>query len=595
MPKKRRRPRKPRMPDHGGPRRLHAVRTATADLAGMRGPFLAWLGAHGLPAHIDPAALWDEVVVTVDLAVTRAGLTDLRSWTARQIDTLAEHADADESEALTTLPLLLAFLGDTGRWSATTAQLDAAISAAEEATSPVPEVLAELADVHVDPETENAALRALPAVERAEALLRFVLPRRPVTTTGALRRADIAAAADLVGVDLDGRTPRSMWDVPQLADIWAAMQQVGLLVVTPSEATVSPVAHGWLTGNAEQARQARLLVAGGYLAQLLDARPEAPWEADPLDTVLPALATAAVGHPVPTAQVLGDLDALLDGLPPGGTAVPQPGVGLDARLMRTLVALPARALVQQLTAEGFLEVSDTITAAPGLQRVLARVTAAMLGAQQQFDSIHRGSPDLPAPDPDLAGQAYRLRIELADASPPVWREVLVDPGIPLDELHEVIQVLFEWEDAHLHEFTVVGPGRQTVRFGPQDDDGWMPRDESVVDESRVRLSQVIGPRRGKLRYLYDFGDGWEHLITVVGREPASGSSPPRCTAGAGAAPHEDSGGVWGWTDKVQAARDPRHPEYADIRDWLGLQDGETLDAGAFDLTEVDQRLAALRR
>jgi len=53
--------------------------------------------------------------------------------------------------------------------------------------------------------------------------------------------------------------------------------------------------------------------------------------------------------------------------------------------------------------------------------------------------------------------------------------------------------------------------------------------------------------------------------------------------------------VWGWTDKVKAARDPRHPEHSDIRDRLGLRDGETLDPDAFDLTEVDERLAGLRR
>lgn len=589
MPKKRSKPRKPPPPAHGGPHRLREVRRPAAELARLRGPFLAWLRTHGLPAHIDPAALWDDAVDTVALATARAGLTDLHSWTAEQIEILAGVADADESDVLTVLPLLLAFLGDTGRWSGTPAQLDAAIAAAEEATSPVAEVLAELADVHVDPAAEDAALRALPVVAQAEALLRFVVPRRPVTGTGALRRGDLAAAAELVGVDLGGRTPRSMWDVPRLADVWSALRDVELLVLTPPEATPSLLAHGWLSGNPDQARRARGLVVGGYLTALLTSRPDVPWVADPLDTLLPILAAAAVGRPLPTIQALGDpgdLDALLDSAPGG---VP----GSDPALLGALSALPVRTLVHRLADDGFLQVSDTISAPPGLHGVLARFATAVLRAEQQLDAAGRGVLDLPAPDPRLAGQAYRLRIELADAHPAIWREVLVDPGIPLDELHEVIQRVFGWEDAHLHEFTAVGPGRRTARFGPPDD-GWLPRTEGAADESLVRLSQLVGPRRGKLRYRYDFGDSWDHLITVTGSEPAEGPSLPRCTAGAGAAPEEDSGGVWGWAEKVQAARDPRHPEHAHIRDWLGLQDGETLDPDAFDLAEADERLAALR-
>jgi hypothetical protein len=78
-------------------------------------------------------------------------------------------------------------------------------------------------------------------VAHTEALLRLLLPRRPVTGTGALRRADIAAAAGLVGVGLGGRTPRSMWDVPRLADIWSVLRDVGLPVVASAEQAESGV------------------------------------------------------------------------------------------------------------------------------------------------------------------------------------------------------------------------------------------------------------------------------------------------------------------------------------------------------------------
>ncbi|NWN88871.1 MAG: hypothetical protein HLX51_10085 [Micrococcaceae bacterium] len=53
---------------------------------------------------------------------------------------------------------------------------------------------------------------------------------------------------------------------------------------------------------------------------------------------------------------------------------------------------------------------------------------------------------------------------------------------------------------------------------------------------------------------------------------------PRCTSGRGAAPMEDSGGMWGWSELVAAANDPTHEHYDDYREWLDLAEGETFDA-----------------
>jgi hypothetical protein len=103
MPKKRSKPRKPRPSVRGGPHRLRPARPPAAELAGLRGAFLAWLRGYGLPVHIDPAALWDDAVTTVNLAAARTGLIDLHAWTAEQVDTLA--ADGDEADALAVLPL----------------------------------------------------------------------------------------------------------------------------------------------------------------------------------------------------------------------------------------------------------------------------------------------------------------------------------------------------------------------------------------------------------------------------------------------------------------------------------------------------------
>ncbi|WP_373461832.1 hypothetical protein [Arthrobacter sp. V4I6] len=72
-----------------------------------------------------------------------------------------------------------------------------------------------------------------------------------------------------------------------------------------------------------------------------------------------------------------------------------------------------------------------------------------------------------------------------------------------------------------------------------------------------------------------------------------GGELPRSTAGRGAAPAEDSGGTWGWSNIVQAVNDPGHEEHEEYREWLGLQPGETVDPKAFDVDQANEDLADL--
>jgi Plasmid pRiA4b ORF-3-like protein len=49
-----------------------------------------------------------------------------------------------------------------------------------------------------------------------------------------------------------------------------------------------------------------------------------------------------------------------------------------------------------------------------------------------------------------------------------------------------------------------------------------------------------------LKYIYDFGDGWEHTIKVERlADPEPGTFYPRLTEASGRCPPEDVGGPWG--------------------------------------------------
>ena len=97
--------------------------------------------------------------------------------------------------------------------------------------------------------------------------------------------------------------------------------------------------------------------------------------------------------------------------------------------------------------------------------------------------------------------------------------------------------------------------------------------------------QDVLPRKGaKLLYQYDFGDGWEHLIKVVAIRPSEpGEKAPRCLDGERACPPEDCGGPYGYPELLAAIADPKHPNHADLAEWIG----DDIDCEAFDLSEVN--------
>lgn len=99
---------------------------------------------------------------------------------------------------------------------------------------------------------------------------------------------------------------------------------------------------------------------------------------------------------------------------------------------------------------------------------------------------------------------YRLKIQLEDTDPPIWRRLLVSGDISLGMLHKVIQETMGWTNTHLHEFTIDG-------LGYSDPDAEI---EDTRNELKFRLSQVAPPAREAFEYLYDPGDGWEHTIVV---------------------------------------------------------------------------------
>ena len=63
-------------------------------------------------------------------------------------------------------------------------------------------------------------------------------------------------------------------------------------------------------------------------------------------------------------------------------------------------------------------------------------------------------------------------------------------------------------------------------------------------------------------YEYDFGDSWQHKITLEKVLPFNTETQlPLCIKAKGACPPEDVGGIWGYYAFLEALSDPDHPEH----------------------------------
>jgi Plasmid pRiA4b ORF-3-like protein len=170
-----------------------------------------------------------------------------------------------------------------------------------------------------------------------------------------------------------------------------------------------------------------------------------------------------------------------------------------------------------------------------------------------------------------AATIAHLRIKLDDVEPAVLRRVQVPVTIRLDRLHMVLQAAMGWTNSHLYEIRVrdVGWGMPDPDFG-----------DGPLDASKVRLIDVledVGAR--SLKYLYDFGDGWEHSIRIERvTNVVPGMTYPCLVEATGRCPPEDVGGPWGYREFLDAIANPDHEEHAERLEWIG---------GSFDPTDPD--------
>ena len=182
----------------------------------------------------------------------------------------------------------------------------------------------------------------------------------------------------------------------------------------------------------------------------------------------------------------------------------------------------------------------------------------------------------------MTAAVLRLKVTLDDVEPKVLRRIEVPADIKLDRLHLTLQAALGWTNSHLFEIRT-----RDVGWGIPSPD-WP---DGPLDARKVKLIDVLEDAGTKtLRYLYDYGDGWEHTIKVERMIPADTNiAYPRLIEASGRCPPEDVGGPWGYDEMLEALADPDHERHAEIREWVG----DDFDPHAFDAEPLRDNVAAL--
>ena len=169
----------------------------------------------------------------------------------------------------------------------------------------------------------------------------------------------------------------------------------------------------------------------------------------------------------------------------------------------------------------------------------------------------------------------------------VLRRLEVPLNIRLDRLHQVLQIAVGWTNSHLWEFRARG-----IDWGfPDPEPGW-PDGSRWMPEKATLLAVLEDTDTKSLKYLYDFGDGWEHTIKIERIvDPEPDALYPRLLAAKGRCPPEDIGGPWGYGEFLEAIADPEHDRHDEFTEWYP----EDFDPNLVETDWIDKELTKLAK
>ncbi len=194
--------------------------------------------------------------------------------------------------------------------------------------------------------------------------------------------------------------------------------------------------------------------------------------------------------------------------------------------------------------------------------------------------------------------AFIFKITIKGSSnPPIWRKIKVDENTSFEHFHYINQATFGWDNSHPFVFSPKGYGSypkiNSDYYGGFLPDGveisdaeTFPQGE-IYDAGEIKLKDYFKKPKQKIVYIYDFGDDWTHIIELV-KITDEKLEHPVCVSGKGSNLMDDSGGIWGFYNMVEAVNDPKHPNHENYMEWFGMEEGEKWDLNEFSIEDLNE-------
>lgn len=170
-------------------------------------------------------------------------------------------------------------------------------------------------------------------------------------------------------------------------------------------------------------------------------------------------------------------------------------------------------------------------------------------------------------------ELYQLKVQIEIEGFDIWRRVLVPSVLSFLHLHDVIQTVFDWHGYHLHMFKARRQGskvKQIVMDEGLETLEWCDVNSCDILEERFTALKDIFPDHEEVTYTYDFGDSWNHTITLE-KTVRSNAFEVTYLDGRGERPPEDVGGIGGYMEYIRVMADDTDPEYENMKAWAESQ------------------------
>lgn len=179
-------------------------------------------------------------------------------------------------------------------------------------------------------------------------------------------------------------------------------------------------------------------------------------------------------------------------------------------------------------------------------------------------------------------QAAVLKVNLHLGETQSWRRLVVPLHMNFFELHETLQAAFGWSDSHLHMFYIDDETGHKLSLVEDPSVFEFQPSVPMKHEGDFKITDILP---AKIKYIYDFGDNWEHDIEVEEIIDDFDKNHPVCLDGEGNTPPEDVGGAAGYEEFLRILEDDQHPDHEEMKSW-----GKSNGYGEFNVDLVNIRL-----